>query len=95
MFRPGSRLQRITVDNDCLDRYLAQIFTLRSGGTKVLVWAPGASEVLSLGDLEKLGVTRAPLGMSGGTGTDPCSRDVHVDYLIEADGTVVPSPCGD
>jgi hypothetical protein len=93
---PGELLDQVQVESQCATTYTFLTFNWEVN----VVVAPGASTILGPAELTKLGVYHEP-GVFVGAGNDipgattPCafSSYADIDYLMEADGTLVPFPC--
>ena len=93
---PGELLDQVQVESQC-----ATTYTLVTVDSEVhIVVAPGASAIWGPLELTRFGVFREP-GVFVGQGTDipgattPCvyTAIADIDYLLEADGRLVPDPC--
>ena len=93
---PGELLDQVQVESQC-----ATTYTLVTVDSEVhIVVAPGASAIWGPLELTRFGVFHEP-GVFVGQGTDipgattPCvyTTIADIDYLLEADGTLVPDPC--
>jgi hypothetical protein len=93
---PGELLDQVQIESQCATTYTFLTFNFEVN----VVVAPGASTILGPVELTRLGVFHAP-GVFVGAGTDiigattPCvyTSIADIDYLLEADGTLVPDPC--
>ena len=93
---PGELLDQVQVESQCATTYTFLTFDFEVN----VVVAPGASAILGPAELTRLGVYHEP-GVFVGSGNDipgattPCvfTSIADIDYLLEADGTLVPDPC--
>ncbi len=92
----GERLQRVRVESDCLATYTFVTLDFEVN----FVVAPGASAIWGPSELRLFGKFHEP-SVHVAQGTDipgaatPCvyTAIAEIDYLLEADGTLVPDPC--
>ena len=93
---PGELLDQVQVESQCQRTYTFLTFDFEVN----VAIAPGASAIWGPVDLARFGVYHEP-GVFVGAGNDlpgattACAliAVAHIDYLLEADGTLVPDPC--
>jgi hypothetical protein len=91
----GDLLDQVQVQSDCVRTYTFLTFDFEVN----IVVAPGASAIWGREELTRFGVYHQAIFVGSGNdvpgATSPCDLAAvyDLDYLLEADGTLVPDPC--